>query len=41
VSCLGQKADDVLADLAVRPGDEHPHGSVLASWRFMVLLLTM
>jgi hypothetical protein len=41
VSSLRQKADDVLADLTVRSGDEHPHGSVLASWRFMVFLLAV
>jgi hypothetical protein len=39
VSSLGQKATDVLADLTVRPGDEHPHDPVLASWWYMVFLL--
>jgi hypothetical protein len=41
VSFLCQKANDVLADLAVRPGDENPHGLVLAGWRFMVFLLAV
>jgi hypothetical protein len=41
VSSLGQKANDVLADLAVRSGDEHPHGLFLAGWRFMVFLLAV
>jgi hypothetical protein len=37
VAFLGQKADDMLADLAVRPGDEHPHGFLTDDRLFMVL----
>jgi hypothetical protein len=36
VATLHQKADDVLADLAVRTGDEHPHGFLTEDRLFMV-----
>ncbi len=38
VAFFSEQPDEVLSDLPVRPGDEHPHGSILKKGRRLNVL---